>query len=297
VANTPVLEPLPNWIPLRRAIFQFGVDDEPDDELDALLEEVRELIKSKHTDHTARPFSLNALIEMLRQRTKANELTIDPTEGTFSFSFDSSEYGSCVVGGRPWDILAPPLNDAKLDPRRQAKPSREGLIRVGKREATYHAQQFSAARDATRVVWHHFMLPTFARAVARKRVRLHARIQFTTVPFQQLPADVWPLLTVLDWPNGLASDPQGVPYYSIHAAATRRHLPGPPEVNESAATTDLAEKLKINPEWKRKDALDYCQRAFGVTERSFQYRIWPDARELAGLPRRALPGRKPKSSQ
>jgi hypothetical protein len=37
--------------------------------------------------------------------------------------------------------------------------------------------------------------------------------------FKRLPADVWPVLQVLDWQNGVAVAPEGTAYWSIHVQA------------------------------------------------------------------------------
>jgi hypothetical protein len=66
---------------------------------------------------------------------------------------------------------------------------------------------------------------------------------------------------------------------------------------ETNATHALASHLRKNPNLKREEAATWCQeQRFTLSRRSFQNRVWPDAREDAGLPRRAPPGRKNKSS-
>ena len=55
------------------------------------------------------------------------------------------------------------------------------------------------------------------------------------------------------------------------------------------------EWLAAKPDLKtitRDDYRDECMRKFGITGRTYQLRVWPAARKLAGLPKRARPGPK-----
>jgi hypothetical protein len=62
---------------------------------------------------------------------------------------------------------------------------------------------------------------------------------------------------------------------------------------ETKAIPDLASHLRENPNLKRKEAATWCKKqGFTFSDRGFQYRVWPEARERAGLLRRAPPGRK-----
>jgi hypothetical protein len=66
--------------------------------------------------------------------------------------------------------------------------------------------------------------------------------------------------------------------------------------DEAAATKALAAHLRKWPSLKRAAAKAWCVEAgFELTERGFQNRIWPRAREQAGLPAKAPPGRARKS--
>jgi hypothetical protein len=65
---------------------------------------------------------------------------------------------------------------------------------------------------------------------------------------------------------------------------------------EAAATQALAIQLKRKPDTKRDDAKVWCVgQGFALSGRGFQFRVWPDARKLAGLSQIAPSGRKPKS--
>jgi hypothetical protein len=64
------------------------------------------------------------------------------------------------------------------------------------------------------------------------------------------------------------------------------------------ATEVLAAALPDNPRMTRAKARRVCEQAgYSLTQRDFQERAWPDAREKAGLPRRAPGGAPKRSSQ
>ena len=70
---------------------------------------------------------------------------------------------------------------------------------------------------------------------------------------------------------------------------------------ETAATKALHSHLTelSNPDHlKYDDALKWCrEKGFDISDRGFRSRIWPKARNLAGLPEQAPPGRKPTASR
>jgi hypothetical protein len=72
-------------------------------------------------------------------------------------------------------------------------------------------------------------------------------------------------------------------------------LPPATSGRESAAIKALAGQLRADPKLKRSDAAHWCrEHAYNLGKRAFD-RVWPQAREKAGLPRNAAPGRKRKS--
>jgi hypothetical protein len=78
----------------------------------------------------------------------------------------------------------------------------------------------------------------------------------------------------------------------VHERSARR-LAG-----ERAAIKALASHLKSHPDITRAGATKWLvQQAFAVNPRGFQFRVWPEARRLAGLPPIAPPGAKKKSSR
>jgi hypothetical protein len=66
---------------------------------------------------------------------------------------------------------------------------------------------------------------------------------------------------------------------------------------ERAAVNMLTELLKKDAHLKFAEAFQSCGESYKLSERGFRYRIWPKAREAAGLPAVAPPGRKRKTSR
>jgi hypothetical protein len=60
------------------------------------------------------------------------------------------------------------------------------------------------------------------------------------------------------------------------------------------ATKTLVTMLLANPDMTLQGAMQICCPGFGVSQRQVRSDVWPNAREEAGLPRKAPPGRKPK---
>jgi len=64
---------------------------------------------------------------------------------------------------------------------------------------------------------------------------------------------------------------------------------------ESDAARHLADKLKQDPDLTKADAKAECKQ-FEISQNGFRDRVWPKAREMAGLPATAPAGRKKKKS-
>jgi hypothetical protein len=169
-----------------------------------------------------------------------------------------------------------------------------GLVTVSPEEAEKGRLEFEAVRKATGLVWRQFMLREFDRAIAANEIALFARVDSAIAPFAAVPPDAWRMLTILDWQEAIARDPEGLRFYSLHAQ--RGRVPVSTAHDENAAIRALAVELANNPDLKRADAKDWCEKTgFKLPHRGFRFRVWPKARERAGLPETASPGRKAKS--
>jgi hypothetical protein len=70
----------------------------------------------------------------------------------------------------------------------------------------------------------------------------------------------------------------------------------PTSGEEASAIRALSSQLRKNKDMKFDDAKAWCASAgYELSGNGFTYRVWPKAREAAGLPPKAPPGRKPKS--
>jgi hypothetical protein len=183
----------PNWLPLRRAVFEVGLENTHED--------------------------LNP-ITILKEKTGAERAEIDLTgpEPTFDFVWIDGHR----LGGSPWAILAEPIAD----------PVRPGEVPANMKAATAREKAVSAARcqavrAATSLVWNQFLVRGFDGAISTGAVVLYGRPKTVTADFVQVPADVWTMLEVADWENGIAVAPDGTAYFSIHAVVA-------PDVQEAA---------------------------------------------------------------
>lgn len=210
-----------SWLPLAQAIFAFGIS--ADDMKPALYDMARyELTKvdSSKIDTTRAlspiAFSIRQLTQMLQEKSGARKAEIDPIRSTFAFSFDDTE----ILAGPPWAILDEPREtaqspDAILAPG--AVLNTDGIVSINdKGEVTRHKKRFQSVREATGLVWRQFIRRAFDHAVITEAVTLYARRGATSADFGRLPNDVWRLLEVADWQNGLAIAPDGTRYWSIH---------------------------------------------------------------------------------
>jgi hypothetical protein len=306
-------KPPSDWIPIGRAVFRFGIADSDSStaaetsgtsaslsSIEALKQwrsgdrvSIRELANNK-----AKPPSLGEITELLQDKTHARTVDIDQENGNFTFCFDLPGGGASAYRVTPWVLLAMPEAPLTVDPRIEAEAlfNTEGLVRISDEEAAHQAQQNERVREAIGLVWRRYMLRAFDRAVSAGRVALYARMHTPVAPLRRLPADVWPILEVLDWQHGIARDPEGAIYYSIHAASTVPAASPKQKIiiaDENAATKALAEELKLKPAMSFREASSwYKSFGFWTSERRFRGLVLPNARELAGLPRLGRPGRK-----
>ena len=167
-----VSKPKAGWLLLPTAVFRFGVADEAD----AIANN-----SSNNKVMEATVMSLPQLHAILKEASGATRVEIDPAQCTFVFQF--SHRGS-TWGGPPWGLLenidqARPSSDPRADA--EALFNKVGLVRVGDEEAAIGLREHGAVRRATGLVWRHYMLREFDRALRRTKspclrvsvVRLH----------------------------------------------------------------------------------------------------------------------------
>ena len=217
-------QPEADWLPLRKAVFTFGA---PEDSIANDLHDkaLNKLTEPEMVESGVAPFSIRQLTKMLEEESGAKKVEINPTSSSFSFSFEF-DGGASSMGGSPWAIIEePPETAGNFDPRLNAEAlfNTEGLVRIGDEEAARYAKQFDAVRKATGLVWRQFMLRAFDHAVSTGAAVLYARIQDVSAPFERLPIDVWPILNVVDWQNGVAVAPALTAYWSIHVRPSLAH--------------------------------------------------------------------------
>jgi hypothetical protein len=172
------------------------------------------------------PFSTRQLTQMLKEKSGASRADVDLGTLTFSFSFLGN--GSTLIGGPPWTILSEDgAGNPDLPVAAEALTNAEGFVRIDNEPAARQSNRYRAVRAATGLVWRQFMVRAFDRAVASGAVLLYARPQSASGDFRRLPADVWPLLEVADWQNGVAVAPDSSVYRSIHAQPYTGHWKSP----------------------------------------------------------------------
>jgi hypothetical protein len=137
-------------------------------------------------------------------------------KSVFSFFFTGN--GSTLIGGPPWTILNDPgdaavATDPPIDT--ETLTNAESFVRMDDEQAAHQSKRFRAIREATGLVWRQFMLRAFDHAVSTGAIRLYARRQAVSAGYEQFPNDVWPLLEVADWQNGVAIAPDGTTYWSF----------------------------------------------------------------------------------
>ena len=287
-SNTPhrqLSKPKAGWLPLPKAVFRFGVADEWD-------AAAKNIPTSRAMEAGA--LSLPRLEATLKEVSGAAIVEIDLALCTFVFQFLD---GGSTWAGPPWELLKQ-IDGAKIsaDPRADAEAlfNKRGLVKVSAEEAEKARLEFEAVRKAIGLVWRQFMLREFDRAIAANEIALFARVDSAIAPFAAVPPDVWRMLTILDWQEAIARDPEGLLFYSLHAQRARVTISTAHD--ENAAIRALATELANNPDLKRADAKAWCEgTGFKLPDRGFRFRVWPKARERAGLPETAPPGRKAKS--
>ena len=310
-SNVEWLEPAADWLPIARAVFRFGfsdtsVADEPRPAGAGLFSgEAMEQANGGFTDtlfacQQKPPPSLKELNKLLLDTAGARTLEINEKKGRFLFGFDEPCDG---VSART-SIPGIQLVRAELRWPDECMITTEGLIseetpqksaeEIRRREA----HRVAAVNKATVLAWREYILPSFNRLVAKGELRIYARIGNAADPLRRLLSDLWPRLKVLDWQHGIARDPEGTNYYSVHAASnipTESAKQKAIAADEKTAIKALARQLEFNRDLTVAQALTFCRSSqFRVSARGFE-RIWRQARTEAGLSPKAPPGRKKKS--
>jgi hypothetical protein len=275
-----------------------SVDHSPKPLSEWTLTEEEDLTEALRT-----PLSAPLIAKALAENAGAHSVEINVERGTFLFFYQSSTgHGVSCVGAEPWAILRD-YKETAIDP--DPRLDAEALFNKGdgyrycgvtNEEAKQHAEQWNAVRRATGLAWRQLMLRHFDLAGSARAVLLYARVKEVTAPFEQLPADVWPLLEVVDWQNGIAVAPNRTTYWSIHVAPSPESHVVSTSASESAAIKALARHfVETHPDLTRDQARKWCHgQGFKLSQRGFQNRVWPGARKAAGLEATAQPGPKPK---
>ena len=234
-------EPKVDWLPIRLAVFKFGMAD--DDQVSGLQEKpLDELSDSEINNLGPMLYSRSQLTRLLEAKSGANTATIDTTFGKFSFQLADGS----TIAGTPWAILrVSKKTDTDIDPRIYAESlfNREGLVRVNDEEVVKNTKQFDAVRRATGLVWRQSMLGMFDRSVSIGSLVLYARPGSITADFERLPSDVWPLLEVTDWEDGVAAAPDRAVYWSIHVGPSNPD--GTVPVKPATAVQQVRNRAKI----------------------------------------------------
>jgi hypothetical protein len=88
-------------------------------------------------------------------------------------------------------------------------------------------QSYAQSLEYRRNEWHKHYLPAFNHAVATRKVALYAQ-SAVSAPFERLPAELWPLLNVVDWIHGVARAADGTEFLSIHVEFSTTGIESPP---------------------------------------------------------------------
>jgi hypothetical protein len=213
-SHRQVSKPKAGWLPLPKAVFRFGIAAESDAATKGL---------SKSGAMEAAATSLATLQTILKEQSGAADVEIDTAQCTFVFHF--YQRTASTWGGPPWELLEKiDGTESSHDPRADAEAlfNKEGLVRASDEETERGLHEHDAVRRATGLVWRQYILRDFGRAVAANEIALFARIGSSVAPYEALPFDIWPLLTILDWQNAIARDRGGMLAYSVHAHQARR---------------------------------------------------------------------------
>lgn len=287
-------EPPAHWLPLSKAILRLGIGQRsPVSRTDHAGSEADTpwyLDRLNRDALALQPLDLADFTEQLEKLSGAKEAKIDPDNASFTFFFHTPGSGVSFMTIPPWESTEPSENLSPSDPRLDAEAlfNKEGIVRISEEDAARYAAQEKAAQRATSIVWQQIQT-CFDRAISSGRILLHARIGTVTADFAGLPRDIWAIVRVVDWDDGIAVAPDGTQYWSIHVESTDADP-------EQEAAEFLSARLKSDPDMKRADAARACKEAGHRLGQVAFDRVWKAARASAGLPLKAKAGRKRKKS-
>jgi hypothetical protein len=208
-------EPEAEWVPLKQAIFRFGVADaENGTASDLSNAQLYELKEAEIGVSVIALLSLAQLTEVLKDKSGASTAAIDVPTSTFSIHFAEGRTRS--FKGAPWELL----NEI---PHRVIYPDTyTSHMHTFSLEQDFEekAKRGNAVRAAINLVWLRLMIPAFNRAIETGKVALYARSRIDSVYFERLPDHIWPLINVVDWDHGVAMAVDRTTFWHIHAELT-----------------------------------------------------------------------------
>jgi hypothetical protein len=206
---------LKEWIPLSRAVFAWAFGNASKSN-PANTKPISELTDQEIAESAKTPLSKSELEEVLKEKTRADQVSINETDATFRFGFHTG-HGAIVSGGPPWALLKP-LPAEFVEPWEEVVEL-SAVVKSGQlvRIESDDPSRDNLIRQAVGLVWRQLMLRPFDHAIASGDLALYARPQSVSQEFTVLPPDIWPVLAIVDWEKGVASAPDGAIYCSIHA--------------------------------------------------------------------------------
>jgi hypothetical protein len=288
-------DPVPGWLPLNKAVFavcaaikngEIGkvptFDEWSKARTELTADQFKEWKRRQSPEIRSVSFSQHKLTEMLKEKSGAIDAEIDPAAATFSFRAADGT----LFGGSPWRLLEEEAQEAS--PR---------LIISDTEEVRRQKQFFGNIRAAAGLVWRQFMVREFNRVVSAGGVTLFGRLNAVSAPFERLSGDIWPLLEVADWTNGIAVGPapDTTVFWSIHAyLSTAKTIKSgkkqgrPPNINWGIVEAEVFRLMDHHdefspddPEWNAQARLEeaireFINRQFGiddVAESTIRHRI------------------------
>lgn len=229
---------------LAQAMFLFGAPEHGQTigESHALSADTSTIIEKLRTGlNRSEPPSRASLEAILKEESGAENTKIEGESCTFWFKFQDA----ALYSGSPWEIIEPLPSRHSLPNTPAVESLQTGFVTLPIEEGDQPKTQFRRVQRATSLVWNGYMRRSFDRAVAANRLGLLGRIGSATSGPEQLPADLWPLLEVVDWAHGLAVDPSGVAYWSVQATEADPDRPNPekPDGRSTPAMTGAAKAV------------------------------------------------------